>query len=252
MGLDLIPQFVRDHYLCKEWNHAVSILHTDFPTEFAEIMDVLRRFRLKKSEMIVGGGSKSKMAGWIDGELGKHGWKEKKFETSIVIDKEVHETPTHKVDCFKNRVGLEIEWNNKDPFFDRDLNNFRLLFERGALSVGVVVTRGEDLKSAIIAPLTKRGLKPSSSYGESTTHVGKLIPRVEGGGAGGCPVLVFGITAKLFHDDVTDDEARALLKRLGDEKRAAKAEFSRKKAQVTQGNLPPEVLLDEEDEDAEE
>jgi len=40
------------------------------------------------------------------------------------------ETPTHKVDCFKNRVALEIEWNNKDPFFDRDRNNFRLLFDQ--------------------------------------------------------------------------------------------------------------------------
>ena len=29
----------------------------------------------------------------------------------------------------KNGFGLEIEWNNKDPFFDRDLNNFRLLFD---------------------------------------------------------------------------------------------------------------------------
>ena len=27
---------------------------------------------------------------------------------------------------FKNRIAVEMEWNNKDPFYDRDLNNFRI------------------------------------------------------------------------------------------------------------------------------
>gem|GEM_PF-3417229 len=31
------------------------------------------------------------------------------------------------------------EWNKKDPFFDRDLNNFRLLFDLRAVSVGIIV-----------------------------------------------------------------------------------------------------------------
>jgi hypothetical protein len=29
----------------------------------------------------------------------------------------------------------------------------------------------------------------------------KLLPKVEGGGAGGCPLLVFGISAKLYVED---------------------------------------------------
>ncbi|MGH7006603.1 MAG: BglII/BstYI family type II restriction endonuclease, partial [Alphaproteobacteria bacterium] len=32
-----------------------------------------------------------------------------------------------------------------------------------------------------------------ASYGASTTHMSKLLPRLEGGGGGGCPVVVFGI-----------------------------------------------------------
>jgi len=252
MALDLLPDFVREHYFCQEWNHAVSILHTDFRAEFDDVVDVLTRFRLRKSEMIVGGGSKSKMAGWIDGELTRRRWVEKKFETSITIDRQTFETPTHKIDCFRNRVGLEIEWNNKDPFFDRDLNNFRLLFERRALSVGIIVTRGEDLKSEIIAPLTARGLKPSSSYGESTTHIGKLLPRIEGGGAGGCPVLVFGITARLFEEDVTDEQALELLARVAAGKARKRARMKEKKRAVEKGGLPPEAILDDEDEEIEE
>jgi hypothetical protein len=101
-------------------------------------------------------------------------------------------TPTHKVDCYKNRVALEIEWNNKDPFFDRDLNNFRLLFELHAISIGVIITRCDNLQTIF------ENLGRGSSYGNSTTHMSKLIPRIEGGGGGGCPILVFGIKDKLY------------------------------------------------------
>jgi len=104
------------------------------------------------------------------------------------------ESPTHKVDCFKRGIGLEIEWNNKDPFYDRDLNNFRLLFDLRALSVGVIVTRSDELQQIF------RQLGRGSSYGESTTHMSKLLPRIEGGGGAGCPLLVFGITKALYLD----------------------------------------------------
>lgn len=33
-----------------------------------------------------------------------------------VFDEAVFDSPTHKVDCFKNGVGVEIEWNNKTEF----------------------------------------------------------------------------------------------------------------------------------------
>lgn len=43
-------------------------------------------------------------------------------------------------------IALEIEWNNKDPFFDRDLENFKRLHAEGAISVGVIITRGVSLQ----------------------------------------------------------------------------------------------------------
>ncbi len=46
------------------------------------------------------------------------GWVERGFDTRMVVDEHTMETPTHKVDCYKNRVALEIEWNNKDPFYE--------------------------------------------------------------------------------------------------------------------------------------
>jgi hypothetical protein len=92
-------------------------------------------------------------------------------------------------------VALEIEWNNKDPFFDRDLNNFRLLFDLRAVSVGVIVTRADELQRIF------KEIGRGSSYGASTTHMSKLLPKIEGGGAAGCPLLVFGITAALYREN---------------------------------------------------
>jgi hypothetical protein len=103
--------------------------------------------------------------------------------------------PTHRHTCFKNRVALEIEWNNKDPFYDRDLNNFRLLFDLRVVSVGVIITRTDELQE--IFDTLGRG----KSFGNSTTHMSKLIPRINGGGGGGCSLLVFGITKKLYVED---------------------------------------------------
>lgn len=46
-------------------------------------------------------------------------------------------------------VALEIERNNKDPFFDRDLENFKRLHAEGAISVGVIITRGASLQESL-------------------------------------------------------------------------------------------------------
>jgi len=195
MGIDLLPAFLRNNYEIHEWKHACAILKSDFESEWRDVVETLSEFRFKRSWISVGGGRKSKVSEAIDSELYRREWEEKQFQTEIVIDGIRSETPTHQVDCFRNRIALEIEWNNKDPFFDRDLNNFRLLFELRAVSVGIIVTRCDNLQE-IFAELGR-----GSSYGASTTHMSKLIPRIEGGGGGGCPILVFGITKKLYVED---------------------------------------------------
>lgn len=195
MGIVLLPAFIRQHYEVHEWKHACAILKNDFPDEWHDLCDLLAQFRLKKSWLTVGGGRKSQVSEAIDSYLYARGWVEKEFDTQIVVDGHAARSPTHKIDCFKNRVAVEIEWNNKDPFFDRDLNNFRLLFDLRAVSVGVIITRTDALQS--IFDQLGRG----SSFGASTTHMGKLLPRIEGGGGGGCPLLVLGIRPELYTED---------------------------------------------------
>lgn len=195
MTTALLPQFIRDNYEVHEWKHACAILKEDFPQEWQDILDLLKCFRLKKSWITNPGGSKSQVSVSIDSFLYERGWQEKQFATQVVVDNVSLDTPTHKVDCVKNRIALEIEWNNKDPFFDRDLNNFRLLFELRAISVGVIITRCDELQDIF------KDLGRGSSYGASTTHMSKLLPRIEGGSGAGCPLLVFGISRNLYVED---------------------------------------------------
>jgi len=195
MTVDLLPTFIRNHYEIHESKHACAILKQDFPQEWTEIIEVLTAFRLRKSWLTVGGGRKSKVSESIDSELYARGWVEKQFQTAILLDDQRQNSPTHQIDCFKNRVALEIEWNNKDPFYDRDLNNFRLLFDLRAVSVGVIITRCDHLQE--IFDELGRG----SSFGASTTHMSKLLPRINGGSGGGCPILVFGISRALYLED---------------------------------------------------
>lgn len=107
----------------------------------------LREFRLLRSEILVRGGSKSPVASRLDSAFYARGWKEKSFATRITVDNDSYDSPTHLVDCLKSKVAVEVEWTNKDTFFDRDLNNFRLLFDLRAIDVGIIVTRSDDVQS---------------------------------------------------------------------------------------------------------
>ncbi len=190
-----VPLDLLDRYEVHEWRHGLAILSAAHPEEWQDILETLRNFRLLRSDIMKPGGRKSEIAAKIDGALLAKGWREKSFDTRIVVDKTEYVTPTHSVDCYKNRVALEVEWNNKDPFYDRDLNNFRLLFDLRAIDVGVIITRCSELQEIFVT------LGRGTSYGASTTHLSKLLPRVDGGGGGGCPIVVFGIRKENYVDD---------------------------------------------------
>lgn len=187
MGLDLIRQSVRDRFTIEERGSACAILANDFPTEFADIVDCLDAFTLTQTHLTTAGGNRSTISRDIDSFFYGRGWREKSFDTKIVVDGHEWPAPTHGIDNFKNRIGIEVEWNNKDPFYDRDLNNFRLLHQLNVLSVGVIITRLWELQQECIR------LGRGASFGMSTTHFGKLLPKVNGGGAGGCPLLLIGM-----------------------------------------------------------
>lgn len=183
---------ILDSYKVHQWKHAGAILATDFPGELRDIEEVLRAVRLRKNFILDPGGGKSGYSQALDTAFRARGWAPKRWDTEILIDKTPNPSPTHEVDCFKGRIAMEVEWSNKDPFYDRDLNNFRLLFDLRVISVGVIITKSDDL-----APLIS-DLGQWKKYGTSTTWMSKLLPRIRGGGGGGCPLLVFGIRKAIY------------------------------------------------------
>jgi len=191
-----VPELVQEKFEIFDWRNAAAILSVVDTAEWNEILSVLSAFRLPHSALAVGGGNRSQISRALDGALCDLGWIEKSFDTHFVVDGVDYPSPTHKVDCFKGRVALEVEWNNKDPFFDRDLKNFRLLYDLRIIDAGVIVTRSSSLE-----PLLRQMGRPTSTFGQSTTHMNKLLPKIRGGGAGGCPVLVFAIKAEAYVDD---------------------------------------------------
>lgn len=197
-NLRFVPPDLLDLYEIHEWRNGLAVLSAAREAEWSDIIDVLRGFRLLHSEIATPGGRKSLIADRLDNAFKARGWAEKRFDTRIVVDANETISPTHEVDVFKNRVALEVEWNNKDPFYDRDLNNFRLLFDLRVIDVGVIITRCTELHSLFVDVG-----RDKQSYGASTTHMDKLIPRMEGGGGGGCPVVAFGIRRAAYVDDRT-------------------------------------------------
>lgn len=185
---------------CYDWRNARALLEHKFSAEWADLLEVLSAFRLSHTQLATKGGNKTEIAGKLDSAFYERGWVEKQFHTAISVDGVTEESPTHDIDCFRNRVAMELEWNNKDPFYDRDLNNFRLLYDLRVIDVGVMVTRSTSLMQWLRAN-HKMLEKAPGTYGASTTHFDKLEPRILGGGAGGCPIYVFAMTEQLYVDD---------------------------------------------------
>ncbi len=192
MGLEQIPADVRQRFEMCETHHATAILQADFPDEWNDLIGMLRAFTLKQSHILTPGGRKSAISESIDSFFYGRGWKEHDFKIEVRADGVRTLAPTHHVDYFRNRVAIETEWNNKDPFYDRDLTTFRLLFELNVLSVGAIITRSSSLQEIFTS------LGRGSSFGASTTHMGKLLPKLANRASGGCPVLALGITPAAY------------------------------------------------------
>ena len=54
--LHLVPTDLLERYHVKEWRNATGVLATACPTEWSELQEVLRDFKLLKSEVRIGGG----------------------------------------------------------------------------------------------------------------------------------------------------------------------------------------------------
>jgi hypothetical protein len=133
-------------------SHAKSILTGEFSSSLAELAGVLGSLSLPVTEIIGSGGGETKFTQRTRHALAQLGWCKHNFVVAKTIDGVPKEAISHEVDHVKRVdgvgvIGCEIEWNNKDPFFDRDLENYKRLHADGAISVGIIITRGASLQA---------------------------------------------------------------------------------------------------------
>lgn len=134
-------------------NHASAVLSRDFPREFDFLCRTLLDVRIPCTELLQGGGNEAPPTRRLRETFSAAGWKKREVHVSKAVDGVEKSSTTHEIDhvrdCEHGTLALEIEWNNKDPFYDRDLENFHRLHAEGAISVGIVVTRGRSLQAAM-------------------------------------------------------------------------------------------------------
>lgn len=190
-----------DGYCYGVTRYADVILANAFPNLFQQLLSSLTRFRIDfAGEIVTGGGGRAKHTARFDASLYEQGWRKHNVRIEKRIDdRPIFRTPTHEIDVFRlgddndyPGVAVEMEWNNKDPFYHRDLNNFAGLHGEGVIAVGVIVTRGPRLQDRLEA-CAAAGHYKKSKYGKTTTHWDKLVPTVNLGGGGQCPLLLIGI-----------------------------------------------------------
>jgi hypothetical protein len=146
-------------------SHARAIMGVDFPDAAHELEEALLNATIPIEEIVAGGGGEAKGTQRLRRALNEKGWRKTIFRVEKRINGIPKESQSHEIDHVRDfgntdhllRIALEIEWNNKDPFFDRDLENFKRLHADGAISMGIIVTRGRSLQTNLRA-LIKRFL----------------------------------------------------------------------------------------------
>jgi hypothetical protein len=160
-------------YQIKILSHAAAILHVDFPDAVAELEEVILNQSVPIEEIIGSGGGETKGTQRLRNGLTAKGWLKETFTIKKTINDEPRESISHKVDHVRvfdrpnegrYRIALEIEWNNKDPFFDRDLENFKRLHAEGGISLGVIITRGTSMQDEMRS-LVRRWVEEKSIDG---------------------------------------------------------------------------------------
>lgn len=194
-------------YEFKNYGHALEILNEAFPEEWKEIQECLLKLEITKEDLLEAGGNESSIPKKFDDVLYPYGWKEIKISGDLRVklyqrlnekSKKFSDQPFdekilvgyidgHNIDFIKDKVAFDLEWNSKDQTFDRDLLAMRTYFDCGLIEVGIIVTRAEDLVDVF------KDLGINSKYGASTTHINKLLYRLDSRRNGGCPILAIGI-----------------------------------------------------------
>lgn len=134
-------------------SHAEAILSVDFPDIVQDLELALLQVSLPITEIVGSGGGEAQLTQRLRRGFHSLGWRKRNIEMKKVVDGIEKESISHEIDHFhttdRGNFALEIEWNNKDPFFDRDLENFKRLHAEGVIGIGAILTRGSELQLSL-------------------------------------------------------------------------------------------------------
>ena len=211
---NFVKRLSNDRFEFYDYGHALEILENSFPDEWGELKACLDSIEIDVSDIQEGGGNESPIPKKFDDILYPKDWREIRITGDLIVKmyerkgsirghgnfdsspftelKIVGYIDGHNIDFVKSKVAFDLEWNSKDQTFDRDLLAMRTYFDCGVIDVGVIVTRAEDLNEVFKKIPYKKG-SLLQKYGASTTHIDKLLYRLDSRRHGGCPVLAVGI-----------------------------------------------------------
>lgn len=209
---DRLPRELLAKYEFSEVRNAAAVIASTNPELWGEIQDILRSFSLRESDLVDAGGNKSGLAARLDESFRERGWRESRVDTLIELAlkvmpyrkagetkptevKSLVENKGYKVDNFKGRIALDVEWNAKDGNLDRDLAAYRALYDFALIDAAVLVTRTQDDLRQLALSLSPDSSKFATT---TTTNLSKLVPRLKRGDAGGCPVLAVAICSRTY------------------------------------------------------
>lgn len=214
------PEQVRARYEAVEVRNAAGIIATTNPAAWRDLIDVLDGFSLLTSDLVDPGGNESKLAARLNAAFRARGWREARVDTHITlrlvlrpyrpagetaaVERETEvENKGFQVDCFRDRIALDVEWNAKDGNLDRDIAAYRALYDHGLIDAGIIVTRTtDDLRSLGERLRLEAGMDPEDARKvlatSTTTNLPKLLPKITRGDGGGCPILAIGICARTW------------------------------------------------------
>tara|TARA_B100000401_G_C52683453_1_gene660873 strand:- start:122 stop:904 length:783 start_codon:yes stop_codon:yes gene_type:complete len=143
------------------YNNAIDVSKKHFLNEMLKLLTFLKDTHVDlKRHVITGGGGKSEMVQDLEKEFKENGWKKNNISVknnisflNSIPDK-VTESSSHEVDHLivndENILSiLEIEWNNKSEFFDRDIHNIQSSWNIGATELGIIITRSKKLNESM-------------------------------------------------------------------------------------------------------
>ena len=144
-----------------DYNFAIETADRLFSKEIKELCEILDITNVDiERDIITGGGGKTLIVQDFEKKFKQKNWKKNNINMTNQISFENGINPketkaaSHEVDHLmisenEDLAILEIEWNNKSEFFDRDIQNILNAWQIQAIELGIIITRSKKLNESL-------------------------------------------------------------------------------------------------------